>query len=555
MGRLRSILAFCAALTGLLGCGDAQPDADDLLAAEAPVVAPKAPVPGLQGLGSPGPAQDPNTAGPQATVDADARIHVPEDTRWGGLVPALRLSAQKRRDREHLEGKDPMLVSLPGLKGYVIVGGHRGRGQPGLDLVLKTGSERTVVESVGTAWIAAGGCEVQMLWEAEGWSLDLWRERVAALEALKGAGEHGIHVSAHSDVPVDELVAFLQVVADTHLGAPHLILPGRRRFEDPTDGALGWLSMHRLPETKGWDNELAPAFCDGLRMDTEPLAYDPRQAEDAGLSGLTLLAFLGAGYTNRGKHAYARTVSRGLRYLKTRQLPEGRFQGDPAWDDGVSHGFAALAMVEAYGMTGSPIFKGSAQRGLDALDATWRASRDDRLSTVLTAMCWRSAEIINEDCKRRGKPLALTLDAKLREALLKQAAHLESVTGDLELACALVTRLMLEPEAWKHDDVKSGAMQLAKAVAASGADTPPVLAYLTTIACFRVGYRAWKTYRKTLERDVNDTQLRDGHVCCMRGSWDVRGRPFVPGGRVAATALHALCLEVFYRYDKVLGVR
>ncbi len=39
------------------------------------------------------------------------------------------------------------------------------------------------------------------------------------------------------------------------------------------------------------------------------------------------------------------------------------------------------------------------------------------------------------------------------------------------------------------------------------------------------------------------------------GSWDARG-PWVRSlGRVGSTTLAALCLEVYYRYDRVLGER
>ena len=43
---------------------------------------------------------------------------------------------------------------------------------------------------------------------------------------------------------------------------------------------------------------------------------------------------------------------------------------------------------------------------------------------------------------------------------------------------------------------------------------------------------------------------------CARGSWDPRVDPWGDhGGRVYATALCTLCLEVFYRYDRILGAR
>ena len=39
------------------------------------------------------------------------------------------------------------------------------------------------------------------------------------------------------------------------------------------------------------------------------------------------------------------------------------------------------------------------------------------------------------------------------------------------------------------------------------------------------------------------------------GSWDPEGRWAKEGGRVYTTALNCLCMEVYYRYGRVLGVR
>ena len=48
-------------------------------------------------------------------------------------------------------------------------------------------------------------------------------------------------------------------------------------------------------------------------------------------------------------------------------------------------------------------------------------------------------------------------------------------------------------------------------------------------------------------------QRMDTDYCAFKGSWD----PIDPwggdGGRVYSTALLAMCLEVYYRYDRVIG--
>ncbi len=107
--------------------------------------------------------------------------------------------------------------------------------------------------------------------------------------------------------------------------------------------ALAWLTDRQLPNG-GWE-----------------ISGGPR---DVGSTGLALAAFLGAGRTNRGRHAHARTVSKGLRHLKNAQDAEGCFgpRVHPR-----EHALATLAMVEVYGMTRSPFFKGSALKAVEWL--------------------------------------------------------------------------------------------------------------------------------------------------------------------------------------------
>jgi hypothetical protein len=42
---------------------------------------------------------------------------------------------------------------------------------------------------------------------------------------------------------------------------------------------------------------------------------------------------------------------------------------------------------------------------------------------------------------------------------------------------------------------------------------------------------------------------------CRRGSWDPVDPWSADGGRVYATAVNTLCLEIYYRYERVFGVR
>jgi hypothetical protein len=101
------------------------------------------------------------------------------------------------------------------------------------------------------------------------------------------------------------------------------------------------------------------------------------EAADPGLTGLAVLSFLGAGYSHLSKDTYdgicfGTAVRRGLDALKTRQAEDGSY--DPK--DPVSNAWAALAMVEAYGLTGSDRWKQSAEIGLASVERA--GSKDAR---------------------------------------------------------------------------------------------------------------------------------------------------------------------------------
>ena len=147
---------------------------------------------------------------------------------------------------------------------------------------------------------------------------------------------------------------------------------GRKKFDDAVEDALRWLAAHQSPNG-GWEAAGFNRWCDGKPVSDASKMPDGlgKALYDPGVSGLALCAFLGAGYTNRGKHPFAKVVSKGLRYLKNIQDPEGCFGPRSTQQYIYNHATASLAMVEAYGMTGQPDLQGlrAARAGLHRPDA------------------------------------------------------------------------------------------------------------------------------------------------------------------------------------------
>lgn len=556
MGRGAVLLTLCLAGLGLPGCGDAASGADlpTLLEAEAGVRPSQRAAPTLVGREerlAPTAAPDAIDEGPSAHVDGNGTITIPAGATWGTVQWALHVSAGRRRAREHLEGTPPMLVDLPGVSGYVIVDGLPPKGATGLHLALWS-SGRLEAEAFGDAWVAHHGCQVRLTWRSETRLLSTWQEALARLAELPTAAEPVIRVRGSPDLPASEVLRFLAAAARER-AVVHVDTGHRRTFDDGVLRCSNWLSAHQAP-SGCWDNGIAQALCHGRRMRCVPLRADPEQVGNAGLTGLSLLAFLGAGYTNRGKHPFARNVSLGLRHLKNLQRPDGAFPAPDGWDEATAHGFAALAMVEAYGRTGSPIFKGSAQRALAALAPLWSGA-DEELATPLTAAVLKSAAIINADARKRGKPEPLHVDAGLGDRLHGYARRFDVADGSAAAAGWLLTRIFAGEDPRKTADITTGALALARALEASGRRSDPAHLWLGTLVSFQVGKQPWKTMKTVLDKVLIEGQRKDGHVCCYRGSWDPPGGASLPGGRVAATALGAMCAQFFYRYDRVFGSR
>ena len=86
-------------------------------------------------------------------------------------------------------------------------------------------------------------------------------------------------------------------------------------------------------------------------------------------TGLTLLAFQGAGY-NHKEYKYANVVNKGVQWLVSNQKENGDlFVETTEFSNQVlrlySHGIATIALCEAYGMTNDPELRDAAQRALD----------------------------------------------------------------------------------------------------------------------------------------------------------------------------------------------
>jgi hypothetical protein len=253
------------------------------------------------------------------------------------------------------------------------------------------------------------------------------------------------------------------------------------------DSGLKWLHWHQDPDGH-WDSDGFPEQCKLNLCDGAGMAD-----QDVAVTGLALLAFLGAGESH--KHGtFKKTVRHGLRWLSQIQTEDGRFGPEVprALVDG--HAVATLAMCEAYARTGSPLFREKARRALDHLLARPPAGR---AAAPLVALVLEAAE-------------AGALPAPADRTLPPIPPG-----GDLD-------------------------------------PSDPMDTWLRTIALFREAGEPYRKWNGQVRAGVVDRRRCDGDE---RGSWDPAGTWGGELGRVGTTALLTMVLEVHLRCATAIGVR
>ena len=177
---------------------------------------------------------------------------------------------------------------------------------------------------------------------------------------------------------------------------------GGEGTEIAVERGLDFFARLQFPDGHWSLHELPP----GVKLDNAALG---QMQSDTAATGLVLLTYLGGGYTHLDdKH---RTVVRkGVDWLIRRQKPNGDlFNGGTKYAWFYSHGIAAIALCEAYGMTQDPELREPARKAIDFIvksqnptrggwrydvDAdTGRASETDTSVTGWQLMALKSAQM------------------------------------------------------------------------------------------------------------------------------------------------------------------
>jgi len=337
------------------------------------------------------------------------------------------------------------------------------------------------------------------------------------------------------------------------------------------EAALDWLIRHQSPDGR-WDADGFEACCKGTKcgMPGGPL-FDP------GVSALALLAFSGYGETYKTPR-FGAAVRIGLKWLKGVQDADGCFGPRTSSHFVYNHAIATLAMCDMFGMTRSPLFKSSAQQGIDFIlqcqnpYLAWRygVRPGDNDTSVTAWMVWaldagKAAGLAVEPASLDGARAWLdqvTDPATGRVGYTKRgngparpqelmdrfpASRTESMA-----ALGVLTRMHCGAD--RADPVVAKGLDLLAKVPPTWSTRDGSIDFyywhFGTMAMFHAGGDRWKKWNESMKTALVDHQRR-GAEDDARGSWDPLDPWATEEGRVGATALNTLTLETYYRYRRI----
>jgi hypothetical protein len=348
---------------------------------------------------------------------------------------------------------------------------------------------------------------------------------------------------------------------------------GRENAERAIQAGLAWLAAHQDEDGKldadGFPRHDPPDDpCDGIggghHGEREPCAFD------GAVTGVTLLAWLGAGSTPVSG-PYRKNVDQALRWC-VRAMEGGPASAHDLWN----HAFLTQAVADAYLVTRDPALRQALERQVEAL---LRHQREDggfsyylsigdvpTTAAVATALGLAAQAGIVIDSGRPARILSF-LDARLDRrsgrseyhdgaekkgytptranaaAALTVRAYLGRLADAPELG-AQVEAVSNRPPRWtikfKVVEAPDG-----RKVEAQIGNLYPYQWYYTTLALSHHGGAVWTRWFTTLQAALVKGQRRTGSA---RGSWDPLGQYSSSAGRVFVTAICVLMLEAPFRY-------
>jgi hypothetical protein len=344
-----------------------------------------------------------------------------------------------------------------------------------------------------------------------------------------------------------------ELMVKRHNKNPHIT-------EDSVNIGLQWLAYHQEPDGR-WD---AKKYGAGPKTDTA-------------VTGLALLAFLGAGHSEK-VGSYASHIRKAVAWLKSKQAADGSI-----WDTtddnahhrkmGYHNAIATMAIVEAAAMSNVSETKIAAQKAIDYCTQIhqcgdgsdkggWRYGAKEEGDLSVTGwyiMALKSAKVarLNVPSAAFAGAMSFLESVEVREpgkdgyGLTRYKYMKNNEHANTAHRLTAIGTLARQFTGSKKEELqgsvdwfvaKGGTPQFGF----NGESVDLYYWYYGSLCTFQQGGDVWKRWNADMVKALVGSQAKEGDDA---GSWNPVGEFSGEWGRVGQTALSALCLEVYYRYS------
>ncbi len=327
---------------------------------------------------------------------------------------------------------------------------------------------------------------------------------------------------------------------------------GSEKTEAAVNAALVWLAKYQQRDGR-WN----PRQTGGGQ---EKLIFGHNRGgagtnADTAITGLALLAFLGAGHTQHDG-PYADNIARGLKFLISKQKQNGSLAGDARlFARMYCHSMALFALSEAYAVTGDKSLRNAVTKGVNysiraqnSTDGSWRYQPGD--PGDMSQLGWQVMAL--KAAKLGGIKVPDSVFTKMKGFVKRcsrgkhggLAAYRPSERATVTMTAeALLCRHFLNGTV--NQQLANEASQFIERSLPNKNNVNYYYWYYATLAMFETGGQSWEKWNAALTKTLLESQSKTG---ANSGSWSPNGLWSGYGGRVYSTAMATLSLEVYYRY-------
>ncbi|GEM_PF-2892530 len=328
---------------------------------------------------------------------------------------------------------------------------------------------------------------------------------------------------------------------------------GTEASEEAVDSALGFLAR-TAGEDGRWDSK----------------KHGSRENVDLAMTGLSLLAFAGAGQTAEvGDHR--ETVKKAVAFLISKQDPEtGRIweKGQGGYGVGYTHAICGMALAEVAALDRDEKTLEAARKAVDyAVNVHaykdertgerggWRYNAGQKPDTSVTGwfvMQLKSAFEAGVDVPGEAMEGAVRFLERVRAKKKDEDGerlHLYGYDDPWEMnarrsAIGCLCRLYIDAS---PPELAGSAAWITEKRMPSWKKQDWYYWYYGMLLTFQVDRDRFLEWNEALRDLIVENQVQEGDLA---GSWDPQGE-FAKYGRLFSTTLATLCLEVYYRYAPV----